>query len=252
MNALSFAVWMLIIAVSTTTHVIVPNTLGIVPTFQSLSADQRLHLPDSTKVRVGNYVTTLGQLRLEHRSRMLHIQNAKLAGGTAALGLQNVKPIHFSPSAVNPVVLNPNMFKPGGQVIEPPSTYSQTALDMQNFCNAAQATVCLYYPASTTFCQCGGWASDIDPYITDASVCASQGGLLLQSGCQYNYNTWYKAQFNPGSGFTTQVNCDPNYWIVTTIDNHGAIQVNTTVPEGSSFATGGSPSTCIIRAYVSP
>lgn len=234
---------------SSSVRTLVPVSSTSVPTFQSLTVQQRAQLPDSTKVLLGKYVTTLGQLRAEHRSRTLHISNASTAG-TAALQTVNAsKGTHLSLSAANYTHI---ALDAGGTIAEPAKDYSQNALDAQKFCNAAQAAICLYYPASTTLTQSGGWSENIDPYITDASVCASQGGLMLSWACQYNYNDWYHLQFNPGSGFTYKAACDSTYWTISNVDKHGSIQVDSVITLGTTFTTGGGPSSCVVRVWVTP
>jgi hypothetical protein len=249
--ALVSAVLFLITA-SSSVRAVVPIPPGSVPSFASLTSQQRTQLPDDTKVSVGKYIVTLGVLRAQHRSRTMHITTAATAGSAASLAVNGSKALHLS---VRPAVFSSNVL--GNPVIEPAASYSQTALDMQKFCNAAQATVCLYYPASTTLQSYNGMALDLDPYITDASVCASQGGSEGSFGwgsefCQFNYNTWYNAQFNPGSGFTYKATCDPTYWTITKVDQHGAILVNSAIPANTLFTTGGNPSSCVIRAWVTP
>jgi hypothetical protein len=217
-----------------------------VPSFASLSAQQRTQLPDNTRVTVGKYTVTLGALRASHQARAMHILTAAGAGGAAGQAASSAKEVRMSLNATLRAVLLSN------PVIEPAKEFADNALDMQKFCNAAQAAVCLYYPASTTLFQGGGWAGEIDPYITDPSICTSQGGLHLAGGCQYNYDTYYHAQFNPGSGFTYKAACDAKYWKVTTVDKHGAIVVDSVIPQGTTFTTGGAPSSCVIRAWVRP
>ncbi|MBV8170711.1 MAG: hypothetical protein JO219_02140 [Candidatus Eremiobacteraeota bacterium] len=227
------------------------NQMAAIPAITSLSKQQREQLPASTKVSVGKYVVTLGALRNEHLQRATNISMA--AGlGTSALKLLNAGPVYKEVGNLHLSASNLIALLQQTPVVEPPGTYSQTALDMQKFCNAAQATVCLYYPPSTTLFQGGGWAENIDPYITDKSVCNSQGGMLLQSGCQYNYNTWYEAQFNPGSGFASKVDCNSTYWTVTAIDKHGAVVVNSVIPLGTTFTTGGVAAHCLVRVWVQP
>jgi hypothetical protein len=246
--ALISAVLFLITA-SSSVRAVVPIPAGSIPSFASLTAQQRMQLPDDTKVSIGKYVVTLGALRAQHRARTMNITTAATEGSAASLALNGSKALHLS---VRPAVFSPTVL--GNPVIEPAASYSQTALDMQKFCNAAQATVCLYYPASTQLQNWQGRALDLDPYITDASVCASQGGSEGQMDgwptCQFNYNTWYSAQFNPGSGFTYKATCNPAYWTITKVDQHGAILVNSAIPANTLFTTGGSPSSCIIRAWV--
>ncbi len=179
-------------------------------------------------MKVGKLTTTLGALRLEHLSTVARF------------------------GAVNPAALrvgaNAAILLPSKAVVEPQSGYKDGASDMQAFCNAKKATLCLYYPASTTLWQGGGWASQIDTYITDPAVCAYQNGSMLASGCQYNYPTYYTANFIPGSAgpFTAKVDCDADNWTTPVIDQHGAVAVKTTRPIGHDFTTGPKVSTCLV------
>ena len=221
---------------------------GAVPTFASLTADQRNRLPDHTRVSVGKYLVTLGALRAAHQARAMHVASAASAGSAAGQALSSLKGI---PVGIDPALLG-KVSLLGVPVIEPATEFADNALDQQKFCNAAQAAVCLYYPASTTLFQGGGWSSEIDPYITDVSLCKSGGGDPLADGCQYNYDAWHKALFSPGSGFTYKVACDAKYWNVVTVDKHGAILVHSVIPGGTTFSTGASPSSCVIRVWVKP
>jgi hypothetical protein len=228
--------------------------------FSSLSAHERAHLPESTKVTLGKVVTTLGTLRAEHMRLHAHFAGASSLGKRAGSALNSerfvvVRGLHVT--GLSNVAIIASLSTP---LIEPASGYAAGGLDMQAFCNAAQATICLYYPASTTLCQCGGWASFTDGYVTNASVCADENGVMLVSGCQYNYPTYYTVQFYPGAGsgpgglapFAYKWHCDPRFWKVTEIDPHGVVAVNTTVPEGQNFTTGSSASTCLVRVWLSP
>jgi hypothetical protein len=217
----------------------------------ALSVKERTTLPASTRVTVGKRVTTLGVLRTEHLLALKRFANASSLGKSAGtvVALKGYQVSKKTSANIATIIAGLK----DTAVIEPASGYSAGGLDMQAFCNAAQATVCLYYPASTTLCQCGGWASVLDPYITDPKICAAENGVLIVSGCQYNYPTYYTAQFNPGTGppFAYKVACDPKYWKINAIDPHGAVAITTTVPEGQNFTTGSSPSTCVVRVWLS-
>ena len=229
------------------TNIVVPPSPNAIPTFQSLTEQQRLTLPDSTKVMVGNNVTTLGQLRLEHSTVAARIANAAALGNAARQAVSNVKPIQVS------VAGGAIIGKLPYHVVEPPQTYAKMAQDMQNFCNAAQATVCLYYPAGAGLISntpSAGEASYTDAFITDPSVCQSEGGVLTTNGCQYSYILYYAVNFNPGSGFTYQIACDSQYWGVI-VDKHGAISVGT-VTSGYFNTPANNPATCVIQVYVTP
>ena len=198
---------------------------------EQLTVAERASLPDATPVMAGKVSTTLGRLRLEHLGAAQRFSGIPTAAA-ARQAMYNARVTGLSKS-----------------VVEPASGYKDGAADMLAFCNARQATVCLYYPPSTTLFMGGGWSSQLDPYITDKAVCASQNGVMLVSGCQYNYPTWYTANFVVGvAGFTSKVECDPTYWKVLAIDQHGAVAVQTTVAEGATFTTGAKASTCVIYA----
>jgi hypothetical protein len=196
---------------------------------EQLSAAERARLPDSTPVTVGKTTATLGQLRKAHQGVVERFSA-------------------LTPAALQ-VMSNAAGLVPSKTIVEPASGYKDGAADMQAFCNAKKATVCLYYPAKTTLWMGGGWADEVDPFITDPQVCHYQNGIVLAGGCQYNYPTWYTINFKVGlKGFTTKVECDPAFWKAPTIDQHGAIAVQTTAKEGTNFTTGAKASTCVIYA----
>ena len=135
---------LVLISTSSSVHSIGPMSTSAVPLFTSLTHQQQMTLPDSTKVSLGKYVVTLGVLRAEHRNRMLQVSTAASLGLSALQSVNNTSPVHMSPVAGG---YSGNIYKVlGNPVIEPASAYSQNALDMQKFCNAAKAAVCLYYP----------------------------------------------------------------------------------------------------------
>ena len=104
----------------------------------SLTAQERLALPATTEVLVGKRRVTLGVLRAEHQQRLTRNTGA-VAGARASTALANAARVLGSTA-----------------VVESPTNYATAARDMREFCDAAQATVCLYFPASTTLFQSGG------------------------------------------------------------------------------------------------
>ena len=230
------------------------GTSTAVRPFAALSVDERMRLPDSTPVVVGKRTATLGVLRAEHLRRQSRITAASAAGTIAVSALAS-KAIRNSVGG--PIMLG----DPTGRlVVEPASAYSGDgygpySTDVRTFCKAAHATLCLYYPAQTTFWLNQGThdSEDNDPFITDAGICTSGGGLMIGGNCDYIYPAEHVSQFNPGTGapFTYKADCDPNYWKLT-VDPHGAIVAKAGPKPFSSWnwSTGASAVSCVVSAYI--
>ena len=231
------------------------GTSTVVRPFSALSADERARLPDSTQVVVGKRRVTLGVLRAEHVGRTNRITAASAAATVAVNALASKT---FRNSVAGSIIV---ASPAGGKlVVEPASAYSGDGYgpyssDVRTFCKAAHATLCLYYPSQTTFWLNQGThdSEDNDPFITDASICTSEGGLMISGNCDYIYPAEHTSQFNPGTGppFTYKADCDPNYWKLT-VDPHGAIVAKAGPKPLSSWnwSTGASPVSCVVSAYI--
>ena len=151
----------------------------------------------------------------------------------------------------------------GTPVVEPTHFYGLAAKDMKDFCDAAKATVCLYYPASTTLVNDTYSAVDIDPLITDPALCKSQGGLSAYEvsklfgvpapfqGCQFLYGNRQITQFDPGAPpYKHLATCDAKYWHVDAYDQKGAVSVSSVQAKGQTFTIGVTPATCLVRVWV--
>jgi len=232
------------------------GTSAAVRPFSALSADERVRLPDSTRVVVGKRTATLGVFRAEHVLRQGRITAANAAARLAVSAL------------ASQAIRNSALGSIGGGnttgtlVVEPAAAYSGDGYgpysnDVRVFCKAAHATLCLYYPVQTTFWLNQGThdSEDNDPFITDAGICTSGGGLMISGNCDYIYPAEHISQFNPGTGapFTYKADCDPNYWKLT-VDPHGAIVAKPGPKPLSSWnwSTGASPVSCVVSAYLQP
>ena len=251
--------WLCVVAVVAVTQALgaAPRagTSAAVRPFSALSADERVRLPDSTQVVVGKRTVTLGVLRAEHVRRQSRITAATAAASDVvhALAFKGIRN-----SVVGPIIINTS----GTLVVEPAAAYSGDvygpyANDVRAFCKAAHATLCLYYPAQTTFWLNQGThdSEDNDPFITDTGICTSEGGLMISGNCDYLYPSQHISQFNPGTGgpFSYKADCDPNYWKLT-VDPHGAIVAKPGPKPLSSWnwSTGASPVSCVVSAYLQP
>ena len=162
----------------------------------------------------------------------------------------------------------------------PQSVLQRFAKDYQDFCTAAQATACLYFPVIGTWeqsnsasnTQLGAPTQDIvDPLVTDANVCREGGGSEQQDGCHYTYPMIETTNFAPSASTPFVENCpvDPQalswqsapQWVewAVTVDPHGAASakygLNTTWPPwlypGLQGYNGGQPSSCVVQVFQS-
>jgi hypothetical protein len=156
---------------------------------ESVSPSDRSALPADTEVIVAGRTVTLGALRDQHAA-LLHSFSA-----AATLGRQA--------ASSHPVTLGVQM-----KVVPLNDPfYARYSADYRAFCGAAQLTICAYLPAATTvtYLAHNGEIIDdffniIDPLITDATLCQSQGGTPNgNSGCRFMYPAKFHEQFNPGA-----------------------------------------------------
>jgi hypothetical protein len=137
------------------------------------------------------------------------------------------------------------------------------------FCNAAQASACIYLPPNTTFIypwsgdptqglqslpqtlngNVDSFVLDIDPLITDAGACKSLGGTPTDEGCQFAYFTLQETKFKPTGTPSSAASCDPSGYSVNL--QRGTIDVLYGVGE-SAFATGATPVTCVVQVWLYP
>ena len=187
-----------------------------------LMAPQRASLPDSAIVALMNGRTaSMGQLRQEHDIRMRRFANARALGNT---WLQKI-PLNKYPG---------NQGSNKSPLPMPAVQYA--AKDYTDFCTAAHATACLYFPAGVSSFgpYSPGWGAspppvvfDFDPLITDTAVCSAGGGYMLQNnqGCGYAYPIVVTPNFTPGNYSTPATGGCSNAIFSETYDPHGAVQI---------------------------
>jgi hypothetical protein len=203
----------------------------------SLSAQERVQLPAATKVVFQGHTVTLGVLRAQHAALVKRFANAsalgRRAGASANRALGGARKAALTGYTI---------------VVESASQYATAPQDMKAFCGAAKATVCLYYPAWSTLYHSGTSASELDPFITDPSLCSADGGTSNPTGCQFLYPLEYTAQFNPGTAgpFRHRANCAPN-WLSPVYDPHGAAVVKAT--PWMTETIGPAPAVCVVRVW---
>jgi hypothetical protein len=181
---------------------------------------QRASLPDSAIVTLINGRTaTMAQLRQEHTLRMQRFAAARFLGSE----WQRKVPLNQN-SGKSPLPMPPVQF---------------AAKDYTDFCTAAHATACVYFPAGVSsyvayfptwsFTPVPNMVFDFDPLITDAAVCSAGGGNMLNNaGCGYAYPVTVTPNFTPGNyTASATVGCS-NAMFSHTYDPHGAVQIRYT------------------------
>ena len=188
-----------------------------------LTSVQRANLPDAVIVTLINGRTaTMAQFRQEHNIRMQRFANARALGSASMQRIPiNQKPLNVGSKSPLPM---------------PPVPYA--AKDYTDFCTAAQATACLYFPAGVSsyaiYAPFGvsslPYVFDFDPLITDSGVCSAGGGILLQSnqGCAYPYPAIVTPNFTPGNYTAPATAGCRNGMFSETYDPHGAVQIQYT------------------------
>lgn len=234
-----------------------PSTvkLGVPRDISTLSQQERMTLPSSTKVTIGRITTTLGAVRKNHnalvasqqRVRALNPSNLRmLAGGDHRL--MKTFGVAIQPSHG----IRPNPLATPQSV--PRVSTSGFAADYQQFCNSVSATVCLYYPAGVAWWgqdQSGNYQT-VDPLITDSNVCTQEGGNIgtisngygQASGCVYTYPSAQNVNFlPPAGGFTTSGWCNPTPGNFNSqVDQHGAVRIADAGASGFYVTGGWAPS----------
>jgi hypothetical protein len=127
--------------------------------------------------------------------------------------------------------------------------------DYMGFCQAANASACVYLPANTTFDTYQfphGLAVAVteDLFIFDPGVCAADGGSWIsdQSVCVFTYPVSELTNFKPGVGLSQKADCSGQGFTYG-VDPRGAILIDGHVQDENRFITGSSARTCVIQVW---
>lgn len=255
--------------------------LGATRPIASMTADERTHLPDNTMVTLTSGRTvSLGTLRAEHRARLERFSRAAGLGQMVAgiLTAQPTSAAQQSPSATGNVrsATGPAPRNGGvnaGAVMQSPSQVGRAVSlfdivplqiptvggripkDYVDFCKAAGASACIYLPANTTLDDGNTygsthWIWERDFLLMDKSICEYDGGYYggyySNTECDFEYPVTQLTTFKPTGPISTKASCNPPAKYV--VDPKGAIQV--TYPFPTTFTTGGTPITCVVKVWV--
>jgi hypothetical protein len=257
----------------------------------SLTPDQRNHLPANTQVALpGRGTVTLGMLRAEHGTRMERFSRAGQWGKRVAERMPKATQVPGLSATHGPTQQKQSGPLGGGPLSNadagPPSKGSgvrkggsgiaqnsvATAVltdfvlvqrqtynipipkDYTDFCNAAQASVCIYLPPNATFATEDFTlpgdilVNDVDPLITDPAACRSFGGSLdgMQQ-CVFKYFFYQQTNFKyPGGKASWAVQCDPGA-------GHGLNPELGTVwadtGRNPPLTTGAAPLSCVVQLW---
>jgi hypothetical protein len=127
--------------------------------------------------------------------------------------------------------------------------------DYTAFCNAAQASACVYLPPNTTVTtdytsnlnNPNAFVLDVDPLITDPATCTSLGGSLdSMQQCVFKYFSNQQTNFKyPGGTPSWAYNCDPGYYRLDVKDGMVSVDVGFFTP----YTTGAAPFDCVIQLW---
>lgn len=207
---------------------------------KTMSLQDRMTLPATTKITLGKATTTLGALRANHNALVASRQRVK------TLSMANLRTVaradhSFAKSFGTAIRLGHsiNLGAPAPANSVTAASRNGFAADYQQFCNSVPATVCLYYPPGVAWYaqdQHGNYQT-VDALITDANVCTQEGGSIgtltsgpysaSVSGCIYTYPSAQSVNFlPPAKGFTTTGWCNATSGNFSSrIDQHGAVQI---------------------------
>jgi hypothetical protein len=227
----------------------------------SLSPAERNQLPDGTQVTLpSGDIVTLGVLRAQHNAHMHAFTAAAGLGRAIAEKLSRQTPasgqaagnLNSSPATSGPSRAGTTLLAIERVPFEPPS--GRVPKDYLDFCNAAQPTVCLYFPAdmscglfsSSESLICGDWM------ITDAAVCGYNGGTHYSGWggyCMFAYPLSQRKQFMPTGPAAAVASCDVGHY---KLDQEGAVEA--VAPDNYQygwFKLPDSPQSCVVQVRLS-
>jgi hypothetical protein len=124
--------------------------------------------------------------------------------------------------------------------------------DYLDFCNAAQPTVCLYFPADVGCHEVSESAICDDWMITDDAICGYNGGRLYTGFggfCRFAYPLWQRKQFVPTGPAAAVASCDVGHY---KLDQKGAVEA--VAPDNYQygwFKLPDSPQSCVVQVRLS-
>jgi hypothetical protein len=251
----------------------------------SLSPAERNQLPDGTQVTLpSGKIVTLGMLRAWHTAHTQAFTAASSMGRTIADKLSKQTPASGQAAGnLNPPAGPSGTSRAGttrSSVDQPPPHQipvtqvgpvtlvafqpppGPVPWDYLNFCNAAQATVCLYFPADAS-CFVTGTTGICDDYmVTDAALCSSFGGTYqpwysngdvpgAAAACRYSYPLLQRRSFAPTGPAAVVAVCE---WGHYKFDPKGEVDADAvSAPyrvSGYVFSTPpgtGLPNSCVVQ-----
>ncbi|HEY6306084.1 MAG TPA: hypothetical protein VI488_06440 [Candidatus Angelobacter sp.] len=254
----------------------------------SLTVQERMRLPDNTGIKLkSGRIATLGKLRAEHRARMENFSRAAVLGRAVVGKLTNAPPVagravagtltKAPPEVSGGGAHRPNTKDPPTKSALSTSAAPSTAMsifpvampdmtkvlygpipqDYLNFCQAANASTCVYLPANTTFdaYQFPSWHATFavteDPLIVDPGACLSDGGRWVSDYlvCDFYYPVSELLNYKSWPGVSSQKADCSGQGFTYTVDPRGAIQIDGHVQDSITFVTGSSARTCVIQVW---
>jgi hypothetical protein len=231
-----------------------PKLLGSIP------LAQRLTLPPSTMVRLADgRIVSIATLMAEHTARLQRFGNARSLATRLQLshpfviGSQKLRFTGGTPASAPAPAPSASAAGAGLPLVKRTFNSIRWAGDYNAFCNAAQATACLYYPAGVPLEINNGAVSDAD-YLVGQTTCTEEGGQAFSGGapsvywgCLFIYPLSDQYSFFPGVPSNMQVVQACPAPFVADIDPHGAIALSSTMT--TIHFTPSATMSCVVQAY---
>jgi hypothetical protein len=203
--------------------------------------------------------------RVKTKSGVDRLETGVTASASAVAGVASLHIAMPGPSQSGPKI----DYRRGSIIAMPNAILRSYADDYQNYCKAADATVCIYLPVVQDWQVVSLSGPDnyhvvatiVDPLITDSKTCRSEGGSMGSAGCEYRYPYTQTIDFQPAAFNPYVLRCpgvfgpNPGSGYEITIDPHGAVAIE--VGPGTwdywyangKYYFGGVQLTCFIQVY---
>jgi len=216
-----------------------------------------------------------GSLQLNGNGSVVQGGGLQLNGGQNNGTLSQPASATAAPSVKNAgkVAVSASTAVSGNLFLVPRQQYPGVPIpfDYLAFCNAAQASSCIYLPPSANFVNAkylpslsevfpnfwgkpDGFIPDVDPLLTDPALCQGLGGVWMNDvqACTFMYFVVQQTTFKPTGTPASAASCNPetDYHVDPKL---GTIKAEFPLPAYFDvFQTDAAPVTCVVQEWLYP